>query len=199
MYLNFSVAVNVQIVQSQPTLMSSVVSTFINESPIPIPATTQKPYKFTPKKHLINTSTTSTTVVLTVTTATTTASSTRLTVIQENNTIDSINNDNDTLKNITSTTTLEHNYYENDTFPQVGDKINECVSNCSENNLSAAGITGITVGCIGIVGIICGVSFIVYRNRGLNRPQVLNDRCSNPDSSGYIDDASIRVIYNIYI
>lgn len=184
-HLHFAVAVNVQ-VQSQPTLMSSA-SSFINESSIPIPATTEKPYKFTPKKHLIrknnNTSTTLTTE---------TSSSPRLTVIEENNTIPSINNDNDTL-NIS--TTLDHNYFENVTLPEVQDKTtNDCINNCSENNLSAAGITGITVGSIGIVGIICGVSFIVYRNRGLNRPQVLNDRCSNPDSSGYIDDASIRVI-----
>ncbi|XP_050314156.1 uncharacterized protein LOC126748760 isoform X2 [Anthonomus grandis grandis] len=57
-------------------------------------------------------------------------------------------------------------------------------------NLSAAGITGITVGCIVIVGVICGASFFVYQYQGFNRPQVLNDRCSNPDSSGYIDDAS---------
>lgn len=59
-------------------------------------------------------------------------------------------------------------------------------------NLSAAGITGITVGCIVIVGMICGISFFIYHNQGFNRPQVLNDRCSNPDSSGYIDDASVR-------
>ncbi|KAH1029927.1 uncharacterized protein LOC109540889 isoform X1 [Dendroctonus ponderosae] len=59
-------------------------------------------------------------------------------------------------------------------------------------NLSAAGITGITLGCIIVVGIICGISFFVYHNQGFNRPQVLNDRCSNPDSSGYIDDASVR-------
>ncbi|KAJ3622926.1 hypothetical protein MTP99_019195 [Tenebrio molitor] len=59
-------------------------------------------------------------------------------------------------------------------------------------NLTAAGITGITLGCVVIVGVICGVSYFLYRNRGFNRPQVLNDRCSNPDSSGYIDDASVR-------
>ncbi|KAJ3639655.1 hypothetical protein Zmor_003000 [Zophobas morio] len=59
-------------------------------------------------------------------------------------------------------------------------------------NLSAAGITGITLGSVIIVGVICGVSYLLYRNRGFNRPQVLNDRCSNPDSSGYIDDASVR-------
>ncbi|KAJ8950402.1 hypothetical protein NQ314_007942, partial [Rhamnusium bicolor] len=62
----------------------------------------------------------------------------------------------------------------------------------SGGNLSAAGITGITLGCVIVVGIICGVSYFLYRNRGFNRPQVLNDRCSNPDSSGYIDDASVR-------
>lgn len=60
----------------------------------------------------------------------------------------------------------------------------------SDSNLSAAGITGITLGCVVIVGILSGVSYFIYRNRGFNRPQVLNDRCSNPDSSGYLDDAS---------
>nr|XP_023013775.1 uncharacterized protein LOC111503649 isoform X2 [Leptinotarsa decemlineata] len=60
----------------------------------------------------------------------------------------------------------------------------------SEGNLSAAGITGITLGCVVTVGILSGISYFIYRNRGFNRPQVLNDRCSNPDSSGYIDDAS---------
>lgn len=61
------------------------------------------------------------------------------------------------------------------------------------NQLSAAGITGITLGCVVVVGILCGVSYFMYHNRGFNRPQVLNDHCSNPDSSGYIDDASVRV------
>lgn len=65
--------------------------------------------------------------------------------------------------------------------------------NALGGNLSAAGITGITLGCVVIVGIMCGVSYFLYHNRGFNRPQVLNDHCSNPDSSGYIDDASVRV------
>ncbi|KAL3290271.1 hypothetical protein HHI36_023620 [Cryptolaemus montrouzieri] len=59
-------------------------------------------------------------------------------------------------------------------------------------NLSAAGITGISLGCVVVVGIFCSVSYFLYHNRGFNRPQVLNDRCSNPDSSGYLDDASVR-------
>lgn len=62
-----------------------------------------------------------------------------------------------------------------------------------ESQLSAAGITGITLGCVVVVGILCGISYFMYHNRGFNRPQVLNDHCSNPDSSGYIDDASVRV------
>nr|CAI5854918.1 unnamed protein product [Callosobruchus analis] len=68
------------------------------------------------------------------------------------------------------------------------------VSNESTSNgtLSAAGITGITLGCVVVVGMLSAISYIIYRNRGLNQPQVLNDRCSNPDSSGYIDDASVR-------
>ncbi|KAF5284502.1 hypothetical protein FQR65_LT13517 [Abscondita terminalis] len=60
------------------------------------------------------------------------------------------------------------------------------------SSLTAAGITGITLGCVSIIGVICAVSFIMYRNYGFNRLQVLNDRCSNPDSSGYIDDSTVR-------
>lgn len=80
---------------------------------------------------------------------------------------------------VNSNQTLLHNLIVDDGF--------------SGNNLTAAGITGITLGCIVIVGVICGISYFLYHNRGFNRPQVLNDRCSNPDSSGYIDDASVRV------
>lgn len=61
------------------------------------------------------------------------------------------------------------------------------------NHLSAAGITGITLGCVVVIGALSSVSYFMYHNRSFNRPQVLNDHCSNPDSSGYIDDASVRV------
>lgn len=149
---------------------------FTNESSIPpaTPHSTAKPYKFISKKHLA------------INDTTTTGTSPQLTVIEQNFTLPLLDND------ILSTATPSNqSYIENSTIREE-DYFGE--SNTAQNNLSAAGITGITVGCIGIVGIICSVSFVVYRNRGLNRPQVLNDRCSNPDSSGYIDDASIRVI-----
>lgn len=61
-----------------------------------------------------------------------------------------------------------------------------------EGQLSAAGITGITVGCVSVVGLLSAVSFVLYRYRTFNRPEALNDYCSNLDSSGYIDDTSIR-------
>lgn len=61
-----------------------------------------------------------------------------------------------------------------------------------KSSLTAACITGITLGCVSIIGVICAVSFIMYRNYGFNRLQVLNDRCSNPDSIGYIDDSTVR-------
>lgn len=60
-------------------------------------------------------------------------------------------------------------------------------------HLSAAGIAGITLSCVFVVGVVMVLSYIVYKNRGSNRPQVLNDHCSNLDSSGYIDDTSVRV------
>nr|CAD7438770.1 unnamed protein product [Timema bartmani] len=42
--------------------------------------------------------------------------------------------------------------------------------------------------------IICGgaVSYVMYRRHYLNKPQTLNDKCSNQDSSCYIDDSTLR-------
>ncbi|KAJ8918726.1 hypothetical protein NQ315_015046 [Exocentrus adspersus] len=123
------------------------------------------------------------------------------TVITQINTTDMINITDNQLLN-TSFNAI--NYTNNLTY--LGDDVNNNRSSnqridvevgeedlgVSESNLSAAGITGITLACIVVVGIICGISFFLYRTRGFNRPQVLNDRCSNPDSSGYLDDASVR-------
>ncbi|XP_071442021.1 uncharacterized protein [Hetaerina americana] len=60
--------------------------------------------------------------------------------------------------------------------------------------LDAASIVGISLGSVLLVGAVAGgVGFVLYR-RSLyaNKPQTLNDKCSNPDSSGYIDD-TLRV------
>ncbi|XP_015840973.1 uncharacterized protein LOC659832 isoform X2 [Tribolium castaneum] len=121
------------------------------------------------------------------------------TVINQNTTADiSLNvTDNQMLIN-SSFSAINHtdsfNYINDTNYNQslllTSEKIIERDEDAATGNLSAAGITGITLGCVVIVGIICGVSYFLYRNRGFNRPQVLNDRCSNPDSSGYIDDAS---------
>lgn len=152
-------------------MTANTSSHLVNESTIPPAAnrtndhSTEKPCKFILKKHVIKNVT-----------------APQPTVIEQNITIPVT--DNDTI------TTTNHSYFENNTIPEF-DYVDDVDG--PHNNLSAAGITGITVGCMGIIGIICAVSFVVYRNRGFNRPQVLNDRCSNPDSSGYIDDASIRV------
>ncbi|KAL0267856.1 UNVERIFIED_CONTAM: hypothetical protein PYX00_010007 [Menopon gallinae] len=62
----------------------------------------------------------------------------------------------------------------------------------SQPNLDAGSITGITLGIVVISGFIGAISFVLYRRRYLNKPQALNDKCSNLDSSGYIDDTSLR-------
>nr|CAD7262528.1 unnamed protein product [Timema shepardi] len=36
------------------------------------------------------------------------------------------------------------------------------------------------------------VSYVMYRRHYLNKPQTLNDKCSNQDSSCYIDDSTLR-------
>lgn len=117
----------------------------------------------------------------------------KMPVIEENTKVDSFNSSN-------QTTITTFNQTENITFTK-----DEFFNQSSYHNfeqikkdgdvpvISAAGIVGITLGCVTIIASIIFISFVVYRNRGLNRPQVLNDHCSNLDSSGYIDDASIRV------
>lgn len=138
----------------------------------------------------------------TTTTTTQTTSNTEMTVINLNNTTDTGLNvtDNQTLSttlNILNSSienaTFGDDFNYNNTYVQNSERIGVEVDDVNGNNLSAAGITGITLGCVVIVGVICGISYFIYHNRGFNRPQVLNDRCSNPDSSGYIDDASVRV------
>nr|XP_012229136.1 PREDICTED: uncharacterized protein LOC105676102 isoform X2 [Linepithema humile] len=61
---------------------------------------------------------------------------------------------------------------------------------------SVAGIAAITGSCLATVALLStmgSLGFIIYRRRYLNPPQTLNsDKCSNPDSSGYIDDSTIR-------
>ncbi|XP_018367150.1 PREDICTED: uncharacterized protein LOC108763776 [Trachymyrmex cornetzi] len=65
-----------------------------------------------------------------------------------------------------------------------------------QGSTSAAGIAAITGSCLATVALLStmgSLGFIIYRRKYLNPPQTLNsDKCSNPDSSGYIDDSTIR-------
>lgn len=62
----------------------------------------------------------------------------------------------------------------------------------SGSGLDAGSITGIVLGIVVFAGLVGTVSFVLYRRRYLNKPQTLSDKCSNPDSSGYIDDSTLR-------
>ncbi|XP_032678935.1 uncharacterized protein LOC116847733 [Odontomachus brunneus] len=65
-----------------------------------------------------------------------------------------------------------------------------------DSTRSAADIAAITGSCLATVALLStmgSLGFIMYRRKYLNPPQTLNsDKCSNPDSSGYIDDSTIR-------
>lgn len=54
-------------------------------------------------------------------------------------------------------------------------------------------IAGIAFAGVVLAALAGSVAFVMYRRRYLNKPQTLNDKCSNPDSSGYLDDSTIRV------
>ncbi|CAF4875385.1 unnamed protein product [Pieris macdunnoughi] len=61
-----------------------------------------------------------------------------------------------------------------------------------EGGMDTGVIAGISFAALALAGLAGSTAFILYRRRYLNKPQTLNDKCSNPDSSGYLDDSTIR-------
>ncbi|XP_045500211.1 uncharacterized protein LOC123697688 isoform X1 [Colias croceus] len=61
-----------------------------------------------------------------------------------------------------------------------------------EGGMDTGAIAGISFAALVLAALAGSTAFILYRRRYLNKPQTLNDKCSNPDSSGYLDDSTIR-------
>lgn len=59
-------------------------------------------------------------------------------------------------------------------------------------------IAGISFAALVLAALVGSTAFVLYRRRYLNKPQTLNDKCSNPDSSGYLDDSTIRVCQYVF-
>ncbi|KAF7996844.1 hypothetical protein HCN44_002490 [Aphidius gifuensis] len=76
----------------------------------------------------------------------------------------------------------------------------ELIGNYQNNNnnkqfttLDIAAIGGSFLAMAVLISSMASFGFLMYRKKYLNPPQTLNsDKCSNPDSSGYIDDSTIR-------
>lgn len=62
-----------------------------------------------------------------------------------------------------------------------------------EGGMDTGAIAGISFAALVLTALAGSTAFVLYRRRYLNKPQTLNDKCSNPDSSGYLDDSTIRV------
>ncbi|XP_013177442.1 PREDICTED: integumentary mucin C.1 [Papilio xuthus] len=60
------------------------------------------------------------------------------------------------------------------------------------NRMDTGAIAGISFAALALTALAGSTGFVLYRRRYLNKPQTLNDKCSNPDSSGYLDDSTIR-------
>ena len=97
------------------------------------------------------------------------------------------------VNNISSRSTLQVTQ-QSQSSSKPGDRLSsEALFDTDEDNggiTMSAGI--ISVICVGIIGSLSAFSIMfvyVYRRRFLNNPQTL----SEPDSSGYIDESSIRV------
>ncbi|XP_034830078.1 uncharacterized protein [Maniola hyperantus] len=62
----------------------------------------------------------------------------------------------------------------------------------SDGGMDTGAVAGISFAALVLAALAGSTAFILYRRRYLNKPQTLNDKCSNPDSSGYLDDSTIR-------
>lgn len=62
-----------------------------------------------------------------------------------------------------------------------------------DGGMDTGAIAGISFAALVLAALAGSTAFVLYRRRYLNKPQTLNDKCSNPDSSGYLDDSTIRV------
>lgn len=62
-----------------------------------------------------------------------------------------------------------------------------------DGEMDMGAIAGISFAALVLAALAGSTAFVLYRRRYLNKPQTLNDKCSNPDSSGYLDDSTIRV------
>ncbi|CAG9581855.1 unnamed protein product [Danaus chrysippus] len=62
----------------------------------------------------------------------------------------------------------------------------------SGGGMDTGAIAGISFAALVLAALAGSTAFVLYRRRYLNKPQTLNDKCSNPDSSGYLDDSTIR-------
>lgn len=61
-----------------------------------------------------------------------------------------------------------------------------------DGDMDMGAIAGISFAALVLAALAGSTAFVLYRRRYLNKPQTLNDKCSNPDSSGYLDDSTIR-------
>lgn len=61
-----------------------------------------------------------------------------------------------------------------------------------ERGMDAGAIAGVSFAGLVLAALAGSTVFVLYRRRYLNKPQTLNDKCSNPDSSGYLDDSAVR-------
>ncbi|XP_049883122.1 uncharacterized protein LOC126378774 [Pectinophora gossypiella] len=66
------------------------------------------------------------------------------------------------------------------------------VADTGDGGMDTGAIAGISFAALVLAALAGSTAFVLYRRRYLNKPQTLNDKCSNPDSSGYLDDSTIR-------
>lgn len=97
------------------------------------------------------------------------------------------------VNNISSRSTLQVPHVNQDVSSNNDRLSSEALFDTDEDNGGITMNAGIiSVICVGIIGSLSAFSIMfvyVYRRRFLNKPQTL----SEPDSSGYIDESSIRV------
>ncbi|XP_015440472.1 PREDICTED: uncharacterized protein LOC107195191 [Dufourea novaeangliae] len=88
---------------------------------------------------------------------------------------------------------FQRDQVQEDHIPDYNDGENSKQEGVARSTVDIAAITGSCLATVVLLSTMGSLGFIMYRRRYLNPPQTLNsDKCSNPDSSGYIDDSTIR-------
>lgn len=105
------------------------------------------------------------------------------------------NNGNDSVYEAVNSTMVKDETLESKSHPYNSTEQNSNIMPKESNSFGIWNVTLILAACIVVLSIVTGIGFlstVAYRRYYWNKPQTFSDKCSNADSSGYIDDSTMK-------